>query len=288
MRYITRACLVLGTVLFSAYCVPADAQTNSSPKGSLFIIGGGSRPAELIAELIKTAKLSSSDHIVVLPMSSAEPDTSFKYISVQLAQACSNTIGNLNFDSLRVNDKRWLDSLKSAKLIFITGGDQNRFMKAVINTPVYAAIHQAYKNGSTIAGTSAGAAVMSKYMITGRQMLGDTTYKETFNKLWEKNIEFEEGLGLLKSVIIDQHFIKRSRYNRLLSALNAYPDFDCIGIDEGTAIIVHNKIARVTGVSQVLKFSDPEKLGRTADGLFKLTDLKFGIYTARDTFKIRD
>jgi cyanophycinase len=178
--------------------------------------------------------------------------------------------------------------LKSAKLIFITGGDQNRFMRAVINTPVFTAIHQAYANGSTIAGTSAGAAVMSKYMITGKQKLGDTTYKETFDKLLNKNIEFEEGLGLLKFVIIDQHFIKRSRYNRLLSALDAYPTFDCIGIDEGTAIIVHKKKARVVGVSQVLKFSEPKNLRKTTSGHVKITDLSFSIFTIGDTFKIRE
>jgi cyanophycinase len=280
--------LVLSFTSFCAISFSADAQTATSPRGSLFIIGGGNRSAELISELIKTADLNPSDHIIVLPMSSAEPDTSFKYISVQLAQACKNTIGNLNFDSVRVNDKKWIDSLKSAKLIFITGGDQNRFMKAVINTPVYGAIHQAYRNGSTIAGTSAGAAVMSKYMITGKQKLGDTTYKETFDKLWSKNVEFEEGMGLLKSVIIDQHFLKRSRYNRLLSALNAFPEFDCIGIDEGTAIIVHHNKARVVGVSQVLKLSKPENMHETSVGLIKMTDLKFSIFTTGDAFKIKE
>jgi cyanophycinase len=258
-----------------------------SPKGSLFIIGGGTRSDELIRDLIKTAKLGPKDHIIVLPMSSAEPDTSFKYIAVQLAKASKNPIGNLNFDKTTVNNSKWLDSLRTAKLIFITGGDQNRFMKSVLNTPVYKVIREAYQNGSTIAGTSAGAAVMSRYMITGQQALGDTTYKETFDKLWDKNIVFQEGLSLLDSVIIDQHFIKRSRYNRLFSALNAYPAFDCIGIDEGTAIIVHNNTATVSGVSQVLRFSNPEKLGRTSNGLINMEDLRLGIYSKGDKFPIK-
>ncbi|MES3019560.1 MAG: cyanophycinase [Bacteroidota bacterium] len=260
---------------------------SKSPKGSLFIIGGGTRSDELIADLIKTAGLDTNDHIVVLPMSSAEPDTSFKYIAVQLAKAANNPIGNLNFDKTTVNNEKWLDSLRTAKLIFITGGDQNRFMKTVLNTPVYKVIHDAYQNGSTIAGTSAGAAVMSRYMITGQQALGDTTYKETFDKLWDKNIVFQEGLGLLHSVIIDQHFIKRSRYNRLLSALNAYPEFDCIGIDEGTAIIVHNNTATISGVSQVLKFSRPVSPGKTSRGLMTMKDLRLGIYSAEDSFRIK-
>ena len=282
IRYSTS--LLLG-ILFSL--TELYAQTKS-PKGSLFIIGGGTRSEALIADLIKTAKLGAKDHIVVLPMSSAEPDTSFKYIAAQLSKAANNPIGNLNFDKTTVNNVKWLDSLRTAKLIFITGGDQNRFMKSVLNTPVYEVIHDAYKSGSTIAGTSAGAAVMSRYMITGQQALGDTSYKETFDKLWDKNIVFEEGLGLLHSVIIDQHFIKRSRYNRLFSALNAYPDFDCIGIDEGTAIIVHNNKATVSGVSQVLKFSKPAKLSKTSTGLIKMKDLSLGIYSSEDSFKVKN
>ncbi|SKB62912.1 cyanophycinase [Daejeonella lutea] len=260
---------------------------SKTPKGSLFIIGGGTRSEALIADLIKTANLGPKDHIIVLPMSSAEPDTSFKYIAVQLSKASGNPIGNLNFDKSTVNNSKWLDSLRTAKLIFITGGDQNRFMKSVLNTPVYQVIHEAYQNGSTIAGTSAGAAVMSRYMITGQQALGDTVYKETFDKLWDKNIVFEEGLGLLNSVIIDQHFIKRSRYNRLFSALNAYPSFDCIGIDEGTAIVVHNNIATVSGVSQVLKFSNPKKLNTTSKGLIEMEDLRLGIYSNGDKFRLK-
>ncbi len=73
---------------------------------------------------------------------------------------------------------------------------------------------------------------MSQRMITGQQLLGDTSYAATFKKLWSGNIEFGEGLGLITSAILDQHFIVRSRYNRLLSAIAAYPRLYGIGIDE--------------------------------------------------------
>jgi cyanophycinase len=264
----------------------ASAQKAIQPKGSLFIIGGGNRSPELIADLIKTAQLSPKDYMVVLPMSSAEPDASFAAIQAQLSRQAGNKIAQLNFDSKTVNDKKWLDSLLGAKLIFITGGDQNRFMKVVLNTPVYTAIHEAYRKGATIAGTSAGAAVMSRYMITGQQ-LRDTVYKETFDKLLDKNVAFEEGLGLLTSVIIDQHFVKRSRYNRLFSALAAYPTYDCIGIDEGTAIVVSNKKIRVVGESQVLRISDPKNLKVNKSHHLKMDNLNFSLFTAGDEFSIK-
>lgn len=255
-------------------------------KGSLFIIGGGTRSPELIRSLVQIANMKPSDYMIVLPMSSGEPEASYEAIKKQLVAAANNHIGCLNFDASTVNDKKWLDSLTGARLIFITGGDQTRFMKVVLNTPVYAAIHQAYQQGATIAGTSAGAAVMSKQMITGKQ-LQDTVYKETFNKLWAKNIEFEQGMGLLDSVIIDQHFLKRSRFNRLISALNAYPTYQCIGIDEGTAIIVQRKKVTVSGVSQVLKISDPKNLKTNGKQLIKMDDLRFSLYTDGDSFRLQ-
>ena len=262
------------------------ATQTMAQKGKLFIIGGGDRSAELIQSLIKTSAMGSKDYMIVLPMSSGEPEASYEAIKKQLTKASANSIGCLNFTAETVSNQQWLDSLKGAKLIFITGGDQSKFMKVVLNTPVYKAIHYAYQNGATVAGTSAGAAVMSKEMITGKQLL-DTVYKETFNKLWTDNIQFEQGLGLLESVIIDQHFLKRSRFNRLVSALAAYPTYDCIGIDEGTAIIVHQKKITVAGVSQVMRIAEPKNLKSTPKHLIKMDGLKFSLYTAGDQFTLR-
>ncbi|WP_316734546.1 cyanophycinase [Pedobacter aquatilis] len=255
-------------------------------KGSLFIIGGGNRSDELMQKMLQTANLKASDYIIVLPMSSEVPDTGFDFFAKQIKKLDNRVIRNFNFAKHDVNDKKWIDSLANAKLIYILGGDQSRFMKVVLNTPVYDAIHKAFKNGSTIAGTSAGAAVMSKYMITGTQLL-DTVYKETFNKLWDKNIEFSQGMGLLENTIIDQHFLKRNRYNRLISALAAHPDMVGVGIDESTAIIVHGNKATVAGESQVIRIASPQNLKKTDKGLLKFTKAEFGIFTDGDVIDIK-
>ncbi|MBG9376542.1 cyanophycinase [Panacibacter sp. DH6] len=260
---------------------------SKAQKGSLFIIGGGDRTPAVMQAMMQTAALGKADHIAILPMSGAEPDTSFYYISQDLKPLCSNTIAMLNFTRDKVNDRQWLDSLKTAKLIFITGGDQSHFMKAVLHTPVFDAIHEAYKNGATIAGTSAGAAVMSKHMVTGNQLRGDTVYHSTFDRIWNKNIQFEPGLGLLDSVIIDQHFVVRSRYNRMMSALEAYPSYTCIGIDESTAIIVHAGKITVAGDSQVIVMKQPTNIRANKDGLIQFDDVLMSIYTAGEYFKIQ-
>lgn len=262
-----------------------QAQQAEKTKGKLFIIGGGDRPPSLMQALVKTSGLSPKDYVVVLPMSSASPDKAYEYFKADLEPFCRNAIVNFNFTPERVNDRSWLDSLQKAKLIFITGGDQDRFMKAVQNTAVYQAIHRAYQQGATIGGTSAGAAVMSEHMITGHE-LQDTVYRSTFNKLRDKNIEFKQGLGLLTTAVIDQHFIVRSRYNRLLSALARFPALTCIGIDEETAIIVDGLVATVTGERQVVVMKKPEEIKALETGLIKVKDMQFSIYTAGDSFQL--
>ncbi|HKZ67241.1 MAG TPA: cyanophycinase [Chitinophagaceae bacterium] len=277
--------IIIVTVSLLVSCLFVQAQKISYPKGKLFIIGGGDRSPTLMKSLVVTAGMNSNDYVIVLPMSSASPDTSYYYFKADLKPVCKNPVINFNFTAERVNNKNWLDSLEKAKLIFITGGDQDRFMKAVINTPVYKAIHNAYKNGATIAGTSAGAAVMSQHMITGQE-LTDTVYRSTFTRIKDKNIEIKPGLGLLTSAVVDQHFIVRSRYNRLLSALAKFPLLTCIGIDEATAIIVQRSIVKVVGESQVIVMQQPDGLEITASGLIKLKDMKFSIYTDGDVFTI--
>lgn len=262
------------------------AVAQKTAKGKLFIIGGGDRSDALMTEMLNTASLKANDYIIVLSMASEVPDAGFQTISSQFKKLDNRLIRNFNFSKHDVNDKNWVDSLAGAKLIYILGGDQNRFMKSVLNTPVYTAIHKAYQNGATIAGTSAGAAVMSKHMITGKQLL-DTVYKETFNKLWDKNIEFAEGMGLLQNTIIDQHFLKRNRYNRLISALAAHPDLVCIGIDESTAIIVHGNKATIAGESQVVRLANPKGIKKTNKGLLKFKQADFGIFTAGDVIDIK-
>ena len=84
------------------------------------------------------------------------------------------------------------------------GGDQRRLTGIVGGTPLEQAIHQAFMNGACVAGTSAGAAVMSARM------------------LWARSLT--EGFGLLPQVIVDQHFTERRRLPRLLRALSRHPD----------------------------------------------------------------
>jgi cyanophycinase len=144
-----------------------------------------------------------------------------------------------------------MDSLMHADLIYICGGDQSLFMSCADKFELRTIIKREKENGALVAGTSAGAAVMSRVMITGDQ-LKDSIYNPTYEVIEKNNAIYAEGLGLLDSVIVDQHFIIRSRYNRILTALCDHPKHSVVGIDEGTAFIVRGDSAYVFGDSQVI------------------------------------
>lgn len=269
--------------LLLAVCVFSAFLTYSQKKGSLFIIGGGERSPELMKELIETAALSPTDYIVILPMATSIPVESVALISSELSGICNNPIASFNFTKTQANDNQtWIDSVQNARLIYITGGDQNRFMDVVSGTGLYTALHQAFNNGATISGTSAGAAVMSEIMITGEEK-----DKGGFKEIKKNNVVTSQGMGFVTSAVIDQHFIRRSRYNRLLSILADYPGKVVIGIDEGTAIIVKGNKIRVAGESQVVVISQPKKRRISDKNKVGFNNAKLSLLIPGDDFKLK-
>lgn len=274
----------IALTLFFILCFSlANAQ---KPKGKLFIIGGGNRSDQLMQHVVDLAQFKKTDYIVVLPMSSKEPDSAYIYFRDQFQKLVPNPIVMLNFDKTTVQNPKLNDSLQKAKLIFISGGDQTRFMNVVANTPVFNSIHKAFQNGSIIAGTSAGAAVMSEKMITGNQKL-EKEYSGTFDNIRFDNLETTPGLGLVTTAIIDQHFLRRSRYNRLISAMVEFPHLTGIGIDESTAIIVDGNTISVVGESEVIVMKNPKGIQKLKQNkLISMEKMEMSIYVAGQQFKL--
>lgn len=257
-KFLTGILLII-TILFGCQNPKQQALEEAAhASGSLFIIGGGSRPFELMQRLVQEANLSENDYVVVLPMASEEPDTAVFYVSKQFVEHNVRHIAAWDINETSELSKEILDSISNAKLIYIPGGDQNQFMHIANQTGITARICEAYSKGAMIAGTSAGAAVMSELMITGNE-LRYPDYNSTFKTIEKDNIELAEGLGFIKTAIIDQHFVWRSRHNRLLSAVIEHPELAGVGIDESTALLVKKGMGEVVGVSQILVYSNPEK-----------------------------
>lgn len=268
------------------YCQQSKTIVKANKIGHLFIIGGGEKTEGLMKEMLKVSGVGEKDYVVILPMSSEEPDSSVIFAKEDFASVGIKDVVGFNFTQNGPVSQSRIDSIVKAKLIFITGGDQTRFMKVVGKGPVYKSIHDAYKNGATIAGTSAGAAVISKKMITGNS-LKYPEYTGRYPTIEPANIEITEGLGLVENMIVDQHFIKRQRLNRLLAVVLENPDEVCVGIDESTAIVVTGKSFSVTGENQVIVLRNPGKSKKVQRNLMGGRGLLIDVLLPGETWKLK-
>ncbi|PLX23762.1 MAG: cyanophycinase [Salinivirgaceae bacterium] len=262
-----------------------ETTTKIETKGALFIIGGGKRPPALVKDLIQLSEVDKGGYIVVLPMSSSEPDTSAWWAMRQFKKQNITNVTYFNFEKGEKPAQDKIDSIKNARLIYVSGGDQNKFMGIVKNTPIYDAMHYAYINGATIAGTSAGAAIMSKKMITGNEYK-HPEYTGEFRTIEAENIEIKEGMGFTDKLIVDQHFVWRMRMNRLMSVAIENPEEIAVGIDESTAIYVKSNNFTVYGKSQVIVIENPERSKVNKNGLLGANDLKLSILLPGDTYNM--
>ena len=131
--------------------------------------------------------------------------------------------------------------LRSATGIWFSGGDQSRLTAALNGSAALREIHQRFAAGAVVGGTSAGAAVMSDSMITGNQFypgVAGPVDSSSYSRIARHAIEIVPGFGLLRNAIVDQHFIRRQRANRLFSVVLERPAFLGVGIDEGTVLKV--------------------------------------------------
>lgn len=255
-------------------------------RGKLFIIGGGERTDAIIERMISETGLREGGYAVILPMSSEEPDSAVYYSIKPFSKQGIKNIYGLQFVKGEAMNQQKLDSIRYAKIVYISGGDQNRFMNIVLGTEIEKAIHTAYQRGSMIAGTSAGAAVMSKIMITGNE-LKHPEYSATFQNIEEGNIETKQGLGLLETAIIDQHFVKRSRHNRLISAVIEFPNKLGIGIDESTAILVKGNDVEVVGESQVIILENPKRSKAVRNGKLGASGIQMTVLLPGEKFRLK-
>lgn len=278
-------CFVFFLLLGCTVAGNAQSKPTRLSKGKLFIIGGGHISDSLRMQVLTTAHWKKGDQIAAVTLASGYGDSAYIWMNEDFKKLTGEDC--LKFDSAAAFDPEKIAALKKSKIIFLGGGDQERFMRIIKNSAVKQAIREARQNGALIAGTSAGASVMSEHMITGNALL-DTAQSATFKRLSRGNLELKEGLGLLDSVIIDQHFVVRSRYNRMLSAVMEYPFYNCIGINESTAIVVDNNWATVLGESQVIVFSKPVGVHTTGRKDLAAASVQLSVFVAGEKFRIKN
>jgi cyanophycinase len=232
MHAATRTILALATVLL---LIGEDA--SAGPRGHLLIIGGGRRGPEIMNRFVQLAGGPEKAHILIFPMASGDLDTS----GMEMVEEFTS-MGVRNAEYLVLNHDQAINPVSARKLegvtgVYFTGGDQSRLTAALKDTPVETALKDLFAKGAVIGGTSAGAAVMSEIMITGDERQNKDTVN-AFVFIRKDNIITRPGFGFVTRAIIDQHFVKRKRQNRLISLVLEHPALLGVGIDEATAILV--------------------------------------------------
>jgi cyanophycinase len=169
--------------------------------------------------------------IVVLATASEVPETGDRYADLFLAPRAENVEVlkiETREDAIAAGPEAH-DLLEYATGLFITGGSQLKLSSALGGTEIADIVRRRHAAGMVVAGTSAGAALLSEHMIA----LG-----ESGSTPRRRLVHLAKGLGLAPDLIIDQHFRRRDRLGRLLTALSYNPSPLGVGIDEDTAAII--------------------------------------------------
>jgi cyanophycinase len=216
-------------------------------QGVLMIIGGGEDKKQEMAILREFVRLSGGDQARILVMTAATrlpQEVGSEYERVFREIAGENVYVKTIHISVRSEafDPAVIDEINLATGVFFTGGSQFRISSVIGGTKVDIALHNRYDDGLVIAGTSAGASMMSSLMIIEGAAAETATVGQT---------KLGAGLDFLPGVIVDQHFSQRGRTNRLLSAIARHPHYLGIGIDENTSIIVRDKQFSVLGEGSI-------------------------------------
>jgi cyanophycinase len=207
----------------------------------LFIVGGGPQPPELVKHFVDLAGGAGRANIVVFAMASESGAASGEEKAAEL-RALGAQARNVWVTREQANTDSVAHLLDGASGVWFGGGDQVRLAKTLRGTRTEAAVHARYAAGAVVGGTSAGAAVMTTPMITGDERAPGGARRDTtqsFITIARDNVVTDSGFTLLPGVIVDQHFLRRKRHNRLMSLVLEQAPHLGVGIDESTALIVH-------------------------------------------------
>lgn len=204
---------------------------NGEQRGWIIPIGGAEDKDTNPRILSRFVELSGGDEadIVVIPTASRLRDSGLNYEALFREMGVAG-VEVMDFDTRRdAQEPNRVRRLSEASGIFFTGGNQLRLSTILGGTDVARTVRSANARGVTVAGTSAGAGILSEHMIAfGREGSSPRA----------SSVRLAPGLGLTNRFIIDQHFRQRDRLGRLTAALAYNPFAIGIGLDEDTAAFI--------------------------------------------------
>ena len=238
-----------------------------STKTAILVIGGAEDKVHG-REILHTffGRAGSGDaRIGIIPSASREPSVIGERYQRIFEDMGAKEIKVLDIrDRVQAEDPQLQDYVEQCTGVFMTGGDQLRLCGLLADTPLMEKVRRRVQQGEiTLAGTSAGAAVMGHHMIAGGGS-GECPNRSL--------VDMATGLGIIPEVIVDQHFHNRNRMARLMSAVAEHPERLGIGIDEDTcALFERDGLLQVMGKGTVT-IIDPGEMSYTNQPDVSATD----------------
>ena len=202
-------------------------------KGYLILIGGAedkSEECDILKRLVELCGMREACLTVITAATEKPAQVGKDYVRI-FSRLGVKDVEAIDIKTRKEAQEEYIvNRIEKSTGIFFTGGDQLRITSLLGGSRVYRALNDAYKKGVVVCGTSAGASVMSDTMIVEGQ--GNEPPSGS-------GMNMAPGMGLLKEVVIDQHFAQRGRIGRLLTAIAYNPYILGVGIDEDTAILIN-------------------------------------------------
>jgi cyanophycinase len=258
--------------------------------GTVIVIGGALKAdADAVWQRIVDEAGGSGASIAVFPTAAYEPERIAAQIVAALTRcgAVAEVIPvapHLDGVDLHahLNDPALIARVAASRAVFFSGGAQEYIVDTLLPggqpTAMLEAIRAVFEAGGVIAGTSAGAAVMSRLMF--RDAMDNLAI---LKGLLRSGLEYDHGLGFVRpGLLIDQHFLKRGRIGRMLPALQALGCRLGLGVDENAAVVIQGSRLEVIGGSGALLVDVSEAVHDPALLAFNLRGVRLTYLDAGD------
>ena len=251
---------------------------------ALFIIGGNEDKHHKKVILKEFAERIGAGKLVLTTVASDEPQLYYEEYQRVFRSCGIKHIHKLEINSREDTKKESsLKILEYATAIFFIGGDPFKITSQIGDTQIFNRLQEIHTQGGVIAGTSAAASALCETMLVADE-------SDAANRIGD--LRMATGLGLIKGVVIDQHFSEHGRMGRVLGAVAQNPYNLGIGIDEDTCLIVEgDKKFTVIGSGAVYVLDGASvttsNLTEQSSGkILSICDLKLHVLSQGDKFHL--
>ncbi len=260
MRWSRSVCGVLGAILLIA--IPGSARqpetaamaATEEPRGWLVIEGGSYPVNPVVAQKFRELIGGADAKVLLVPTAMADSE-----LTPELNASAAKDLGLRNYELFNTHDRTQADSeefaarIRSARGVWFGGGRPGRLAEAYLGTRTHRELESLYKQGGVIGGSSAGAMMLSSFLVRGG------VEREDFRNLISKKNRV--GFGFLPDAAIDVHVNQRpDGEGDLAQVVAANPGVLGIGVDAGTAVVVHgNKLEVIGGPGARVTITDGQR-----------------------------